>query len=168
MSELTRIPPYLHPKVAGIEGPEYAGKLTGLLRSNEQVDLAVIGAFADVWDPKTLASVRLKPALIVATDQRLLIIRPIGKSLFGSKTPAPLIASFAPEDGGNVFDAGYVRDNPRRATASICGPAGGGMSGSFSVWVFDVGDADNGNLWAVRLRDNAETAGGTRRRPNGL
>lgn len=168
MNDLDLIPPYLHPRVSGIESPAYAGKLSAVLHPGEKVDLAAVGGFASVRGSQSLASVETKPALLVATDQRLLAISPTRRGLLGTKSPAPSAVSFAPVASGNVFDAGYVVANGRRATASVCGSAPDGMVGAFVIWVLDVGDADNGNLWAITLLESISQRGGATRRPNGL
>ena len=168
MGDLDLIPPYLHEKVAGIESPEYVGKLTALIQPGERVELATMGRVATTWDPKTQATVRGKPALLVVTDQRLLAIYPQTKGLFGKKDPKPLVTHFTASDDGNVFNAGVLKVDASRVTVETSGAAPRGMKGGYILWVLITGDPDLGNFWAVNIRDNAISAGGANRRPNGL
>lgn len=168
MGDLDLIPPYLHENVAGIQSPEYVGKLTALLQSRERVELATMGRVATTYDPKAQATARGKPALLVVTDQRLLAIYPQTKGLFGTKDPKPLVTHFTASNEGNVFNAGVLNLDASRVTVETCGDAPRGMKGAYVLWVLVTGDPDLGNLWAVNIRDNAISAGGADRRPNGL
>jgi len=167
MSDLSLIPPYMHDNVAGIEAPEYDGKLSEVIEPDERVQMATIGRFATTHTPQNMAGVRGKEALLVVTDRRLLVIQPMSRGLFGTKSPKPLIAHFAPSDEGNVFNAGVLNADSSKVVVEVCGSAPRGMPGAYIFWILMTG-RDHGDFWAVNIRDNATSAGGTQRRPNGV
>ena len=168
MADLDLIPPHLHEKVAGIDAPEYEGKLSAVVGSGERIELAMMGRIATTWKPREFDTARSTGALLVVTDKRLLAIKPRGKGLFGKKDPQPLIASFNQSDDGNVFDAGVFNEDARKVIVSVCGAGPEGTPGSMDFWILTTDDPDLASFWAVNIKDNAIAGGGVNRRPRGV
>jgi hypothetical protein len=106
---------------------------------------------------------RGKPALLAVTNQRVIAVLPRSKGLFGKKNPPPISIGF-----GNVFETGVHNHDASEVIVQICGPAPRGMKGAYIIWKLAIGDRNDGDIWAVTIKDAAVAAGGVNNRPQGL
>lgn len=160
MSDLDLIPPYLHAKVAGMTSPEYDGKLAAALEADERVELATMGRINTRHISDKAG--RGKPALLAVTNQRVMAVLPRRKGPFGKKDPEPISIGF-----GNVFESRVHIHDTSEVFVEICGPAPRGMKGAYIIWKLATGDPNDGDIWAVTIKDGAVAAGGIHNRPNG-
>lgn len=165
MSEIERVPSQERFRVDELTSPRYEGLLSTALAPEERVGLACVGRINT--EAFLRHDARGVEALMLLTDQRLLALRPLGKSLFGKvKEPEPIQIGFA-----NIFRVGTMRAAPHQMAVEICGESVGGFPGPYIVWRLDFGSDSApgyGDVWRVDIMDLAEAHGGTLNLPNGL